>query len=659
MAELTLELMLNIRNPQETAISPDGRLIAFTVAPLGRTGEHDEAQLWMVPADASKAAQRFTTAEANERHPRWSPAGDRLAFLSDRVERGVSQIHQIAVAGGESVQLTSWKGGVEAFEWSPSGSQIAVLAADEPSDEDERRKREKDDAQGWGEDWRMQRVRLLDPGRRTLTHLDTGAGHVRELAWSPAGDELAVIVAANPELDTPAAEGVEIRRVALAGGPPQVVARIRSGAQQLTWSRDGAFLAFTGWEAGRIPSSTALFAVPSEGGRPRCLTDGQAGCVLSLQRPADAATLICSMAEGLRTSIYAVDVAAGTLSQVYRPERGNINAAATSFSVDGATMATVWSSGDQPPEVWAGAVPGPLRCLTGLHPEFEGVNLGCQEEFHWTARDGLPLDGILILPPDRPQGPLPAVILVHGGPYGRSADSFYVGPQTSGWAQLLATQGFAVCLPNPRGGQGHGHHFAATVAGEVGHADYEDVMAAADALIERGIAEPSRLGIGGWSQGGFMTAWAVTQTHRFRAGVMGAGVSDWGAMVSESDLPTFEAMLGGGAPWDGVGPHHFATISPLSYAAAVQTPVLILHGERDARVPLGQARGFFRALRAAGVPVEFVTYPREPHGVAERLHQRDILRRVLAWYTRWLIGNAGTSRGASGERQQPAAPPSD
>jgi dipeptidyl aminopeptidase/acylaminoacyl peptidase len=193
-------------------------------------------------------------------------------------------------------------------------------------------------------------------------------------------------------------------------------------------------------------------------------------------------------------------------------------------------------------------------------------------------------------------------------------------------------------LMNPRGGFGRGEQFAAAARGEVGQADYQDVLAAVDAAIERGIADPERLGIGGWSQGGFMSAWAVTQTERFKAAIMGAGVSDWGMMVMTSDVPDFEQELGGSAPWSGETQRRHLELSPITFACNVKTPVLILHGENDARVPLSQATGFRRALRKQGVPVEFVVYPREPHSVAERAHQIDILMRVRRWYNRWLKG---------------------
>jgi dipeptidyl aminopeptidase/acylaminoacyl peptidase len=173
--------------------------------------------------------------------------------------------------------------------------------------------------------------------------------------------------------------------------------------------------------------------------------------------------------------------------------------------------------------------------------------------------------------------------------------------------------------------------------------DWGDIVAGIDRLVAEGVADPDRLGIGGWSQGGFMTAWAVGHdpeggAPRFKAGVMGAGVSDWGMMVAESDMPTFEAGLGGTVGWESVGPHQHDAISPISFAHRAKTPVLILHGANDARVPPSQGRFFAQALRHYGVPNELVLYPREPHGLQERNHQLDCLRRTRAWFDRWIGG---------------------
>jgi len=202
--------------------------------------------------------------------------------------------------------------------------------------------------------------------------------------------------------------------------------------------------------------------------------------------------------------------------------------------------------------------------------------------------------------------------------------------------QWLATAGFAVFLPNPRGGQGHGHEFAATVAGAVGTDEWTDILAGIDLLIADGVADAERLGIGGWSHGGFMAAWAAGQTDRFRAALMGAGISDWGMQVGTGELGMQEAGLGGSCGWEHVGPHRHDQLSPISYASKIRTPVLILHGQDDTNVPIGQAIYFQRALSQFGVEHEFVVYPREGHPILERNHQIDLLQRTRAWFARWL-----------------------
>jgi dipeptidyl aminopeptidase/acylaminoacyl peptidase len=289
-----------------------------------------------------------------------------------------------------------------------------------------------------------------------------------------------------------------------------------------------------------------------------------------------------------------------------------------------------------PPNVWTIHDCAEPVMVTDLRPELASIAFGSQEPISWEGVDGQRLDGLLVLPPGRSvdDGPFPLVTQVHGGPYFRWPDALQV--DWSDWGQWLAQDGYAVFLPNPRGGLGHGSAFADTVAGEVGQADWQDILAGIDRLVGDGIGDPGRLGICGWSQGGFMTAWAVGQTDRFRFGIMGAGVSDWGMMVAESDLPHFEAMLGGSTGWEGLGPHRHDALSPVSYVHRVHTPVLILHGEQDERVPVSQGRFFARGLREYGIPVELVTYPREPHAIRERNHQLDLLQRVRSWAARWI-----------------------
>jgi dipeptidyl aminopeptidase/acylaminoacyl peptidase len=268
--------------------------------------------------------------------------------------------------------------------------------------------------------------------------------------------------------------------------------------------------------------------------------------------------------------------------------------------------------------------------------EAEDIVLGSVEALHCAAADGLALDAVVIRPPNGGEGPWPTAVLVHGGPYGRSGLWSHVHPLD--WGQLLATNGYAVVMPNYRGGYGHGNAFAVSVRGDMGGAEWGDVMSIVDAAVEAGIADPDRMGIGGWSQGGFLTAWAVTATDRFKVGVMGAGVSDWGMLAATSDLPRFEAALGGGNPWDGPGPHPADAHSPISYASRRTTPLLMLHGAEDERVPISQANAFRLAMVGQPAPLQLVSYPREPHGIRERRHQVDVQQRVLDWFNRFVRG---------------------
>jgi dipeptidyl aminopeptidase/acylaminoacyl peptidase len=306
----------------------------------------------------------------------------------------------------------------------------------------------------------------------------------------------------------------------------------------------------------------------------------------------------------------------------------------------GDVVAAVVSTSYEPKDVYAGSPQGPLVRLSDTSPELRSIRWGTQERLSYEASDGLTLDGLLILPSgqSRQDGPFSLVTLVHGGPQDRYADQLNLGWYPSG--QWLATAGYAVFLPNPRGGQGHGHAFATRVAGAVGCGEWTDIVTGINMLIADGVADPDRLGIGGWSHGGFMAAWAVGQTDRFKAALMGAGISDWGMLAATGEEGPFEAALGGSTGWEGTGPHRHDQLSPISFASKIRTPVLIVHGESDTNVPISQAEFFHRALRRFGIEHEYVVYPRENHSIRERNHQLDLLRRTREWFDRWLTPRA-------------------
>ena len=618
MTELTAELLVDRLHPREVAVSADGRLVAFVAAPVGRPEEHPQSAVWLARSDTAGSARRFTSGTAEDKVPRFAPDGSMLYFLSDREEREVAQIYRIPLEGGEAERLTEGKPGVAAYAPLADGARVALVSADAPSEEDERRERERDDANVFGE-WKPQRLRLLDlQTRETRTLTAPGERHVRSVAPGPGGSLAAVVLWQTPELDNIARAG-ELAVVDLDADEIVAHGPLVSGDATVAWTGARGLCVLGPVEPGG-QAGYGVFVVGLDDAELRLVTGGLDADPMALATDAT----VFAVARGLDSYLARLEGEElvplgrhpGTISQL-------------GASPDGRVVACVLHH--RVPDVWAGQPDGELLRVSDLAPELADVEWGPQERLAWRAPDGLELDGVLILPPRRTRvdGPFPLVLMLHGGPYWRSGADLQLGWGLPG--QWLATAGYAVFCPNPRGGLGHGTEFARTVRGAVGVADWPDVESGLDQLVDDGVADSERLALGGWSQGGYMTAWGVTQTARFRAGVMGAGVSDWGMMVAESDLPTFEASLGGSAGWEGPGPHRHDELSPISYAHRVTTPTLILHGEEDERVPVSQARFFARALRAHGVEFELVSYPREPHGIGERNHLLDLLRRWREW----------------------------
>jgi dipeptidyl aminopeptidase/acylaminoacyl peptidase len=369
----------------------------------------------------------------------------------------------------------------------------------------------------------------------------------------------------------------------------------------------------------------------------RDLTAGMAVCPTELAQVADGPPLAL-FADGLDTAIFRLDPGLLRFGGVSARD-GLLDSLTASRS--GAVIAALASTSYEPLNVHAGPPGGQLARLSDTRPELRAISWGRQERLSYRASDGLGLDGLLIVPPGRSRGdgPFPLITLVHGGPDYRHADEFMLAPHPSG--QWLATAGYAVFLANPRGGVGHGRDFAAAVVGSVGGAEWSDIVSGIDRLIAEGVADPDRLGIAGASHGGFMAAWAIGQTDRFKAAMMAAGISDWGMLVATGEGATLEAALSGSCGWEGAGPHPHDQVSPISFASKIRTPVLIVNGEDDANVPVSQAIYFHRALSWYGAEHELVVYPREGHGLVERNHQLDLLRRTRAWFDRWLLQPAG------------------
>jgi dipeptidyl aminopeptidase/acylaminoacyl peptidase len=257
------------------------------------------------------------------------------------------------------------------------------------------------------------------------------------------------------------------------------------------------------------------------------------------------------------------------------------------------------------------------------------------ETVRWQSFDGVEVEGTLIRPKDAPSDTsLPLFVEVHGGPAWQWEDAASLNWHD--WAQMLASRGWAVLLPNPRGSTGYGAAFEKLLQDDVGHGESKDLIAAAEAMVERGIADPDRLAIGGWSWGGYLTARTITQTRRFKAGVMGAGVANLTSDHGAGDIAEYNRLLYPGHPYDAATWDYYASGTPIRLASEVTTPTLILHGASDDRVHPTQGQEFYRALQVSGVPVRFVRYPREGHSIRERAHQLDLMERICSWLDKWV-----------------------
>jgi dienelactone hydrolase len=510
----------------------------------------------------------------------------------------------------------------------------------EAGEHNRRRRAERDDAMVWGEQASRNRLRLLDLVTGDLDVINgLGDRHIVELAQRPDDGPLAVISWVSPDID-PGVFTNELHLIDPYTGAIRDLGRIEVEAHSLAWwHADGSwhltYLAMPGPNGGRAAFD---ITVPAAGAarQHRNLTEGMAVCPTVLAQVTGGPPTAL-FADGLDTAIYRLDPGLHRFRRVSVMD-GLVDSLTVSRS--GEVVAARATTSYEPQDVHAGALGGQLVRVSDTSPDLRRIGWGAQERLCYQASDGLGLDGLLILPPgmSRTDGPFPLITLVHGGPYDRHADRLMLHPHSPG--QWLATAGYAVFLPNPRGGAGHGHDFAAAIAGSVGGGEWSDIISGIDLLIADGVADPDRLGIGGGSHGGFMAAWAIGQTDRFRAALMSAGISDWGMLVATGEAGTLEAELGGSCGWEGPGPHPHDQISPISFASKVRTPVLIVHGEDDMNVPVSQAIYFHRALSRFGAEHELVVYPREGHGLVERNHQLDLLRRTRAWFDRWLTDQA-------------------
>jgi dipeptidyl aminopeptidase/acylaminoacyl peptidase len=615
---LTPEASLNLRSISDLQFSPDGSRLTFVVAEPPR-GEERASHIWILDNKTSSVRQ-FTYSSKSETSPRWSPDGKQLAFLSNRTE-DQEQIYMMRANGGEAAAITKGKRSIQSFEWSPDGKQIAFLAPDAKTEAEEKREKDKDDAHVVDKDEKRTRLWVLNVAPGEVRALTPANWRVRELSWAPGGDRIFVVAT-----DTPASDQLTDRifAVGVSAGATKQISAPRGPFVRIRAAPDGKTLGYIGSrEDGPEPHD--LFLQPFAGGAARNLTGA------SLDRPVfdyrwlKDGGVFAVTAVGFH-KVFVAYAADGTRKG---PGTLDTNPGPFALSTSG-QIAFVGRTATQPEEIWLWDGQGAPRKVSHLNDVWRQYALIKPEIFKYKSFDGTEIEAALIKPAGYDgKSKLPLIAQIHGGPTGNWDDSI------DRWGQLLAARGYAVFLPNIRGSTGYGQKFIEANRGDWGGGDFKDVMWGIKDLEDRGIADPNRLGIGGWSYGGYMAEWAVTQTNVFKAAVSGAGLSNLVSEYGTEEGPSYDEWFYG-VPYEPDKLAGFLNSSPFVHLKNARTPTLILQGEADKIDPLGQSQELYRGLKRYGVETEFVTYPREPHGPHEEKHLLDILNRILAWYDKHL-----------------------
>jgi len=637
---LKVDDIFALRSVGDPRVSPDGGWVAYTVSQMDAKKDSSDTDVWMAPLAGGEAI-RLTTSDKSESSPRWSPDGKHLGFISSR-DGKKSQVWLLPRAGGEAFRLTDFKGGVSSFDWSPDSTRLAIVASDpDPDEEEGEDEAKKDDAkapkpivvtrlqfkrdgQGYLNDLRSH-IYVFVVGSKKAEQVTTGAYDDRSPVWSPDGQSIAFV--SNRTREPDANDNTEIFLVAAkAGETPRALTTSPGADSSPAFTPDGKSVVY---EAGGDPAdmwyaTNTLAVVPVSGGEPRVLTPGLDRNVSDPTPTADGAAVMFSLEDGGNVHLARVPVAGGAIERVVGGEH-NVGR----FALGAHGEVVLLESGPAyPAEVFA-VREGQLARVTHVNDEFlQGIRLANVERFRAKSQDGTMIDGFLVRPPDRSAGAkVPAILRIHGGPVSQFTPSF-----SFEW-QLLAAQGYAVVAANPRGSSGRGRDFSRAIWADWGNKDFDDVMAAVDHVVAMGVADPDRLGVGGWSYGGILTNYVITTTGRFKAAISGASEVNYTANYGHDHYQR-QWVQELGLPWENTD--RWLRLSPFFRVGKVTTPTLVMGGQEDWNVPIQNSDQLYQALRRRGIDTELVVYPGQGHGIRRPSYQKDRYERYIAWYDKYL-----------------------
>jgi len=640
---LKLEDLEALREVSDPQLSPDGEWVAYTVKGVDSAADKYVENLWMVRWDGEEEIQ-LTRGLDSANTPRWSPDGRSLAFLSPRGEEAAgAQLWIFDRRGGEARQLTRLRGEIADFAWSPDSTRLALVATlsgddreDEATGKLHRRPQPividryqfKNDEQGYVSGKARAKIYLYDLASGQL-HALTGEDPFDESdpAWSPDGSRIAFVSNRDSDPDRTANTDVFVADARPSSKPRKLTSYPGQDFGPLAWSRDGRFLSYAQGPEPRYWlyefREAAILAI--EGGAPDFPTKSL-NRDTSVPRFSDDGRSLDVIVTNDRSQYLArISIAGGSVESQTPPSE-----IVLAYTRVGDRLALLASRVGVPAEIYA--VEGTrLRRLTRQNDAWlAGRRLGGVEAFDFPSTDGSEVIGALITkPPDfEPGRRYPTILWIHGGPYGQDDYSFDFG------RQLFAANGYLVVQVNYRGSSGRGPEFARSIFADWGNKDLADVLAGIDHVIRLGIADPKRLGVGGWSQGGIITNYVIASDTRFKAAISGAGASNQLALYG-SDQYVFFYDHEFGPPWQ--NPELWIKLSyPFFHADRIRTPTLFLGGDKDFNVPIIGGEQMYQALRHLEIPTRLVVYPGEHHSFERPSFNEDVLARYLAWYGEYL-----------------------
>lgn len=621
---------ISLNSASSPRISPDGSMIAFTVTSTDWENNRFDREIWLAPA-GGEPFPLTRTKDGNSTSQRWSPDGSRLGFLADRGDG--AQIYLIRPLGGEAEQLTSHEGGINSFRFSPDGSRVAFIATDPAPDDFEEREETYGDYAVEDADFRMAHLWVADAreGAEPRRLTEGGGFHVGTFAWSPDASEIAFDHAPTPQVNSFRETDVSVVEVATATVRSLVADPGRQRGP--LWSPDGGHILFsTSADASPYYGNSELAVIPAAGGDSRVLTAGFDENPSPLAWNDEGVFFVAS--QRTARQLFVMDPKSGEVTLALdTPEM----IASADLSRDGSTLAIQGEERSTVAEIfrWKRGAGTPERVTDMTAQVADWGDLGAREVITWNSEDGAEIEGVVMKPPGYdPARRYPLMVIIHGGPTGTSRPQLvggYVYPALE-WLK----KGAVVMMPNYRGSAGYGEEFRALNVRNLGVGDAWDVLSGVEALVERGVADPDRVAAMGWSQGGYISAFLTTNSDRFRAISVGAGISNWMTYYVNTDIHGFTREYLKATPWD--DPEIYAKTSPMTNINQAGTPTLIQHGEFDARVPTPNAYELYQGLQDVGVETQLIIYKGFGHGITKPRERLAAMVHNWEWFARHIWG---------------------